>query len=78
MFGARNSSQVLAHFGATLSSEDADGLTPRRLALDGGYHACAQFLATATARVATGQRAYEMCDDELSLVAAEAAVVPGR
>lgn len=37
--------KILVEYGATIDAVDADGLTPRKLALDRGHHECAQFLA---------------------------------
>lgn len=58
--------QILAHCGAELSVTDSDGLTPRKLALDGGHSDCAQFLATATTRKATGRQAHELSAEEIA------------
>jgi ankyrin repeat protein len=58
--------KILAHCGADLSIADGDGLTPRKLALEGGHSASAQFLATASTRLLTGQLAHELSDEEVA------------
>lgn len=47
-------------------NSDADGLTPRKLALNAGHHKCVQFLALASSRVATKQHAYTLTPEEVA------------